>query len=351
MGSILSASSLEASLSNHIHSAYLISGDDNFLVEEAVSKIISAALTNNFILGNTFYLDNSFNLQEFTLAMYAGSLFAEKNIIKLIVPSEKPGNSLKPIQEYLTQQNDQIQLIILFPKISASTKKTKWFKAFIDELAWITIWPPQSKDFLAWVKNRAQVCKLKIEENALQLLAEYTQGNLSLTMQTLNNLSHIYHNNTVNREAVNLSINDNSQYAVYELIEVVLLGNTNTALKMLARLKDIKQDTAHIVNSLLLEVNKLSQIRLHLATNNFSQLCKQYGIYKMKQAAFKDAAIRHSIKSVNNILQLLDIADEVIKGWLNLDIWIVLHEVILSFAGTSYNSHILRERDKFLYER
>ena len=176
-------------------------------------------------------------------------------------------------------------------------------------------------------------------------MADYTQGNLSLAVQTLTNLQYICGNSQVTKEDVSLCISDKSQYQVYELVDSILSGNTNLAVKMLDRLKNIKQDAGHIINSLLIEVNKLSQVINTLDKYNFTQLCKQHGVYKMKQAVFKDALDRHSVKSINQTLQLLDIADQVLKGWLSIDIWYVIKEIIFSCTDAGHSSPVLENKE------
>ena len=118
----------------------------------------------------------------------------------------------------------------------------------------------------------------------------------------------------VTTNEVKLCIGDKSQYQVYELVDVVLTGNGVLAVKILERLRKIKQDAGHIINSLVIEVSKLSLIINRMHQDSLGLLFKQYGIYSTKQAVFNQAIKRHSVRSIDKVLQLLDIADQVLKA-------------------------------------
>ena len=83
MGRVLSANNLAASLVRNLSNSYLVSGDESFLVEESTKQIIDTASSHGFVMGETFYLDNTFDEQEWLIAMYAGSLFEQKNLLSL----------------------------------------------------------------------------------------------------------------------------------------------------------------------------------------------------------------------------------------------------------------------------
>ena len=349
MGRVLSTNNLASSLARKPDTSYLVSGDESFLIEESTKKIIDAASSHGFVLGETFYLDNTFDEQEWLIAMYSGSLFEQKKLVKLIVPNEKPGKLLKPIQEYLDKQNSDRLLLIIFPKLSASTQKTKWFKELIANLAWLAVWPPHAKDFCKWLTDRSRQSQLNIELTALELLADYTQGNLALAVQTLTNLHYMCGDAKVTTNEVKLCIGDKSQYQVYELVDVVLTGNSVLAVKILERLRSIKQDAGHIINSLVIEVSKLSLIINRMHQDSLGLLFKQYGIYSTKQAVFNQAIKRHSVRSIDKVLQLLDIADQVLKGWLQLDIWYVVREIILVATDARYLSILLANSKGLTY--
>lgn len=98
------------------------------------------------------------------------SLFAEKRLIELRLPSGKPGDKGAAIlQEYLQRPPEDTVLLLSLPKLDGSTQKTKWAKALIDGNAaqFIQVWPVDVHQLPQWIRQRLSQAGLSASPEAL----------------------------------------------------------------------------------------------------------------------------------------------------------------------------------------
>ena len=85
-----------AQLAKHLQGAlapvYIISGDDPLLCQEAADAIRTAARQQGFDERQVFAADASFDWGTLLQAGASMSLFAEKRLLELRLPSGKPGD-------------------------------------------------------------------------------------------------------------------------------------------------------------------------------------------------------------------------------------------------------------------
>ncbi|MGV8560175.1 DNA polymerase III subunit delta, partial [Pseudomonas aeruginosa] len=116
------------------------------------------------------------------------SLFAEKRLIELRLPSGKPGDKGAAIlQEYLQRPPEDTVLLLSLPKLDGSTQKTKWAKALIDGNAaqFIQVWPVDVHQLPQWIRQRLSQAGLSASPEALELIAARVEGNLLAAAQEI----------------------------------------------------------------------------------------------------------------------------------------------------------------------
>ena len=86
----LTLEQLPAALKSGLSSVYLVSGDEPLLVAEAADAIRAAARSAGFGERTVFFVDRSFDWEELRTSTQSMSLFAERRIIELRLPTGKP---------------------------------------------------------------------------------------------------------------------------------------------------------------------------------------------------------------------------------------------------------------------
>ena len=124
-------------LSNHfakgLRSLYTVHGDEPLLVQEAADAIRDQARKQGFTERNSFTVAGAhFDWGEVLAAAGSMSLFADKQIIEIRIPSGKPGKDgsvqLQQIAGQAVGNEDAVTLVIL-PKLDKLSKQSAWFTA------------------------------------------------------------------------------------------------------------------------------------------------------------------------------------------------------------------------------
>ncbi len=85
------------------------------------------------------------------------SLFAEKRLLELRLPSGKPGDKgAAALIEYCSRPADDTVLLISLPKLDGSAQKTKWGKALVEgqQTQFVQIWPVDVAQLPSWIRQR-----------------------------------------------------------------------------------------------------------------------------------------------------------------------------------------------------
>ena len=91
----LRAEQLAAALTKPLAPIYLVSGDEPLLIQECCDQIRAAARKNGFTERELYHIDTSFDWGQLLASANSLSLFAEKKIIEVRMPSGKPGTGFE----------------------------------------------------------------------------------------------------------------------------------------------------------------------------------------------------------------------------------------------------------------
>src|SRR5690606_38978364 len=112
---------------------YVVSGDEPLLCQEACDAIRAAARTQGFAERQVFHVEANFDWGQLYEAGASLSLFADKRLIELRMPSGKPGDKgAKALLDYLARSAVDTLLLVQLPKLDGSAQRTKWAKALIE---------------------------------------------------------------------------------------------------------------------------------------------------------------------------------------------------------------------------
>ncbi|RPO60689.1 DNA polymerase III subunit delta [Pseudomonas aeruginosa] len=213
-----------AQLAKHLQGplapVYVISGDEPLLCQEACDAIRQACRERDFGERQVFNAEANF---DWGLLLEAGaslSLFAEKRLIELRLPSGKPGDKGAAIlQEYLQRPPEDTVLLLSLPKLDGSTQKTKWAKALIDGNAaqFIQVWPVDVHQLPQWIRQRLSQAGLSASPEALELIAARVEGNLLAAAQEIEKLKLLAEGNQIDAATVQAAVADSARFDVFGL--------------------------------------------------------------------------------------------------------------------------------------
>ena len=119
-----------AHLEKGLAPVYLVSGDEPFQLDQVVGAVRRQAQQQGYTDRQVLQADTRFDWNSLGASASNLSLFAEKQLIELRLPSGKPGaEGSKALQAYLANPPEDTLLLIISAKIDRQQQNSKWFKA------------------------------------------------------------------------------------------------------------------------------------------------------------------------------------------------------------------------------
>src|SRR5512139_4110415 len=114
-----------------LRALYTVHGDEPLLVQETVDAIRAAARAAGHVERKVFTIGSAhFDWSAVLGAAQALSLFAERQLIEIRIPSGKPGkDGSEALQRYCETLADDVMTIVQLPRLDFQQTKAAWFNA------------------------------------------------------------------------------------------------------------------------------------------------------------------------------------------------------------------------------
>jgi DNA polymerase-3 subunit delta len=318
---------------------YVISGDDPLLCQEAADAVRAAARQQGFDERQVFSADNNFDWGTLLQAGASLSLFAQRRLLELRLPSGKPGDKgAAALIEYCARPAEDTLLLISLPKLDGSAQKTKWGKALVDRqhTQFVQIWPVDAHQLPQWIRQRLSQAGLAAQQDAIELIAARVEGNLLAAAQEIEKLKLLAEDNQVTLETVQSAVADSARFDVFGLVDAILNGEAAHAVRMLEGLRGEGVEPPVILWALARELRLLASL-----SQQYSQgvpLDKAFSqarppVWDKRKPLMSKALQRHSAQRWSQLLQDAQRVDAQIKGQAPGSVWISLSRLSLLMAG------------------
>jgi DNA polymerase-3 subunit delta len=325
----LSADQLPAALARGLAGVYLVSGDEPLLVGEAADAIRAAARAQGYADRSVFFIDRSFAWDELRHASQSLSLFAERRLFELRMPSGKPDKGAQQLVELAERPPPDVVCLVVTDKLDKKAGDAPWVRAIEKQGVWVPIWPVETAALPAWLRARAKQLRVEIEPAAAQLIVDRVEGNLLAAKQELEKLSLLADGQSISADLVLRSVGDSARYDVFQLAEAAAAGDAARALRVLLGLKSEGVEPTLILWALVREVRGLWQAR---ERNRLRSADRGSG-WNLAATPSPRALSRLRTLPLARLLRQAGHTDRVIKGLAAGDAWSALTGLTGSLAG------------------
>ncbi|HVC29676.1 MAG TPA: DNA polymerase III subunit delta, partial [Steroidobacteraceae bacterium] len=175
----LTLDSLASHLEQRLLPAYLVSGDEPLLSGEAADAIRARARAAGFTEREVHFLDRGSDWDDVRASAGNLSLFGSRRLVELRLPTARPGKAGSGVLQSLLERSDpDILLLVLMPRLDRDAQAAQWFRAIESRGGWVPVWPVEADRLAGWLRGRCRRLRLEVDDEALALLAERTEGNL-----------------------------------------------------------------------------------------------------------------------------------------------------------------------------
>lgn len=325
---------LNTSLQKTLGAVYLISGDEPLQIVELSDSIRQAAKQAGFLEREIFSTDTGFEWSEITTSARSISIFGDKKVIDLRVPTANFGNEGgKTLISHCEKLPTDTVLLITCGKLNAAAMKTKWFEAVDKVGVTIQVKPLEGEELIQWLQNRLQQRGLNADRAGLLLLAERIEGNLLAAAQEIEKLYVLYGASLLTQAQIFDVVADSSRYDVFKLIDAIGTANPNRIFKVLAGLRNEGVAPPVVLWALMREARTLSKVKIELAEGKSKDsVFRNNQIWNKRAGVIEKAIKRLPHTKLFEILTLSAKADRQAKGQESGDVWETILAVCLLFT-------------------
>ena len=315
---------LSAHLQKGLRSLYTLHGDEPLLVQEAADAIRATARAQGHTERSVHTVAGAhFDWSEVLASGSALSLFAERQIVEVRIPSGKPGKEGSPAIQQLAQAakgNTDTLTLFMLPRLDAATKKGAWFGALDNFGVTLQVEPVDRQALPMWIAQRLQLQGQRVTageegQRTLQFFADRVEGNLLAAHQEIQKLGLLYPAGELSQTQVEGAVVNVARYDVFKLSEAVLGGQVARVQRMLEGLQ-AEGEAAVLVNYTLAEdIRALKRVKdAMVAGRPLPMALRENRIWGAKEKLFERILPRLSEANLSRMLLAAHQVDGIVKG-------------------------------------
>lgn len=321
----LAANQLSAHLQpgRGLRSLYTLHGDEPLLVQEAADAIRAAARAQGFSERSVHTVSAHFDWGAVMAACSSLSLFADKHIVEIRIPTGKPGKdgsqALQQLAE-LAAGLDSTLLLVLLPRLDKATRTSAWFTALEGAGATVQIDPVERRALPAWLAQRLQQQGQRVEggtagQATLQFFADRVEGNLLAAHQEIQKLALLYPPGELGFAQIEQAVLNVARYDVFKLSEAVLAGQLLRAQRMLDGLQAEGVAEVLVHWALAEDIRSLARVRSALdAGRPLPMALREQRVWGLKEKLYERVLPRLGALTLANLLTAAHQVDGIVKG-------------------------------------
>ena len=339
---------LHAHLQKGLRSLYTLHGDEALLVQEAADTIRATARAQGYTERSVHVVSGAhFDWSEVLAAGGSLSLFADRQILEIRIPTGKPGKDGSPMIQQLAQSadgNDSTLTLFILPKLDNATKKGAWFGALDQFGVTLQVESVERAQLPQWIAQRLKLQNQTVAagqegQACLQFFADRVEGNLLAAHQEIQKLGLLYPEGELSLEQVESAVLNVARYDVFKLSEAVLSGQVARVQRMLDGLQAEGEATVLVHYTLAEDVRALKRVKDAIAEGRpMPMALREQRIWGVREKLFERVLPRISGARLAQLLQNAHQVDGIVKGlkvadW-PTDPWQALQRLALRVAST-----------------
>ena len=308
--------------------AYLVSGDEALLVTEAADAIRARARSAGYSDRQTFSVERGFDWDQLRTAAQSLSLFSERRILELRMPTGKPDRGAELLLSLIQDAPPDTLLLVLTDKLDRKTADSLWVRAVEKIGVWVNVSAITPQALPAWLTQRAGRAGVELSADAAQFIAARAEGNLLAAAQEIDKLALLGGGKT-GLAQVRAAVGNSARYDVYALADAASRGHAARALEVLQGLKSEGTEPTLILWALGRELRGLWQARererLHSGGTGSG--------WNMASPPNSTSLSRARSLPLSRLMREAGQVDRIVKGQARGDVWTALTALTAGLAG------------------
>jgi DNA polymerase-3 subunit delta len=320
----VSASQLENHLKRGLQSLYTVYGEELLLVQEAGDSIRAMARAQGFSERCSFTVAGArFDWGEVLAAAGSMSLFADRQLLELSIPSGKPGVEGSAMLQRLADSaagNDSTLCLITLPQLDKSTRASAWFAALDRQGVTVAVGAVDRQALPMWIAQRLSAQGQRVRggqegQRSLQFFADRVEGNLLAAHQEIQKLALLHPVGEISLEQIESAVLNVARYDVFKLTESVLAGQPLRVQRMLDGLRAEGEAEVLVHWALSEDIRALKRVKDAIAQGRpLPMALREQRVWGFKEQLFERVVPRLSQAKLAELLQAAHRVDGIVKG-------------------------------------
>lgn len=315
---------------------YFFYGEEQFLCEHYTELIVKKAIDGSFADFNLFRLNGNENsVDDAITAVEQLPVMADKKcvVLKDYALADMSAAEYKKLCGALEESSEHCISIFCFESLSVNPK---------EKVAWKKIISYFEKNFtsccfkrfsrpeaIKQMRSMAGKRGLTVDEDALNILSEYTGNDLRLLVNELDKLS-AYCESNISADNVRELVSSNIDADAFRFAEAIIQGNGSRAYSLLDNLYSLKYESIMILGALIGKYIDIYRVKTAETSGRRAVEVAHYFDYKRREFVLDKASAvcsKISEKQLAKSLKALVDADEKLKSF-SADDRLVLEKLV-----------------------
>lgn len=330
----ITSEELQRHLASGLKPLYVVHGDALLLAVEAADSIRAAGRAAGYSERETFIAEQHFKWSELRNSAQSLSLFAERKIVDLRIPSGKPGaEGGQALQDYVANMRTDILTLISLPKLDWSAQKSQWFTSLEQHGVVVSADDVPRNGLPRWISARLKRQQQGADEATLEFLADRCEGNMLAAFQEIQKLALLFPAGDLSFEQVKEAVMDVARYDIFKLSEAMLSGNVARFARILDGLRAEGTATVLVLWAVSEDIRTVGKVLQAVQRgSNTGSAMRDLRVRRDRQPLIEHAVRRVKFPLVERALQQAARLDKTIKGLRQGDVWDELLQLGLRFS-------------------
>jgi DNA polymerase III subunit delta len=332
------ADRLPDQLARGLAALYVVVGDEPLAAQEASDAIRAAARAAGHSERTVHTVQGRYNWQGIFASGDNLSLFAERRLAEIRIPSGKPGvDGAKALEAYAARLPADTLTLISLPGLDWKAMQSRWFAALANQGVVVEARPIDRAALPGWIERRLARHGLRADRAALEFLADQVEGNLLAAQQEIDKLALLLPPGNVTLADVEHAVVDVSRLEADALQDALYAGDGARFAQIVTDLRDAGEAVPAILWQVTAAVGLLLRLKSAVAQGDSLSAAMRtlWGRDKQRAPQIERALKRLGLAQVESALADLALIDRQAKGLERVgDPWDTLLRVGMTLAAS-----------------
>ncbi len=319
----LRAEQLQAQLAKSLAPLYVVHGDEPLLALEAADAVRTAARKAGFREREVYFAERGFDWSELVHAGASLSLFGDRKIVELRIPTGKPGpQGAEAIGTYCARAGADILTLVSLPRLDRAGQSSAWFSALSAAGMIVDVFPVERARLPAWIGERLARQGQRAPREVLEFVADRVEGNLLAAFQEVQKLALLAPEGELALDDVRQAVANVARYDAYDASAALLAGDTARYVRVIEGLRGEGEAPTFVLWAIAEDLRALARVQSGTAEGRpLEALLRENRVWGPRQALAKSAMRRLPAAAIERALAQAALIDRAIKGVARLEAW------------------------------